>query len=108
MRCLLAGLLVVLCVSCASETVKPQPVQPPGTPAAVVWIRGDVKHEVVPWTEDLTLARAIVAAEYKGLGDPHAIFVVRHGQTYKISPRELLRGRDDPPLEAGDMIVIER
>jgi hypothetical protein len=108
MRLLIAGALVILCASCATDTVKPQQVQPPGTPAAMVWIRGDVKHDILPWTEDLTLARAIVAAEYKGLGDPHTILINRRGQSYRINPRELLRGNDDPLLEPGDVIVIER
>ena|SRR5258705_2227504 len=108
MRLPVAGLVALLCAGCANKAVRPQQVQPPGTPAAMVWIRGDVKHDVVPWTEDLTLARAIVAAEYRGLGDPHMILVIRQGQTYRINPRELLKGRDDPPLEAGDVIVIER
>ena len=73
-----------------------------------MWIRGDVKNPAVPWNEELTLARAIVAAEYKGFWDPHVITIIRQGQSYKINPRDLLKGRDDPPLEPGDTIVIER
>jgi len=110
MRLLVALFLVSLCAGCSSSRVSSQPAQPPppGTPAAVVWIRGEVKNSVLPWTEELTVARAIVAADYRGLGDPYNILLIRQGQTRKISPRNLLNGRDDPPLEPGDMIVIER
>lgn len=74
----------------------------------MVWIRGDVKSPVVLWNEELTLARAIVAAQYKGLWDPRAITIIRQGQTHKVNPRDLLKGRYDPPLEPGDTIIIER
>jgi hypothetical protein len=74
----------------------------------VVWIRGEVKNSVLPWTEEMTVARAIVAADYRGIGDPYSILLIRQGQTRKINPRDLVKGRDDLPLEPGDMIVIER
>jgi hypothetical protein len=80
----------------------------PSEQKPVVWVRGDVKNRAVTWDEELTLSRAIAAAEYKGLWDPHAISILRAGQTYKVDPRDLLRQRDDPILHPGDVVVIER
>lgn len=88
--------------------MQPQPLPMPAAQQPVVWVRGDVKHFAVPWNEELTLARAIVAAEYTGLWDPRLITILRQGEAYKVRPRDLLAGRDDPPLEPGDTIVIDR
>ena len=73
-----------------------------------VWVRGDVKNQIIPWTEDLTLSRAIVAADYQSVFDPRAIVVVRQGQVYRINPRDLLKGTDDPSLQPGDIIELQR
>jgi hypothetical protein len=88
--------------------VQPIPAPPPPAQQPVVWIRGDVKNPAVLWSEQLTLARAIVAADYKGLWNPRMITVIRQGQSYRIHPRDLLQGREDPTLEPGDTIIIER
>jgi hypothetical protein len=103
---LIVLLLTALCAGCSGPRV--QVIQPPPTQQPLVWIRGDVKNPAVPWNDQLTLARAIVAAEYKGLWDPHVIMIIRQGQTYRVKPRDLLSGRDDPALEPGDTVVIER
>lgn len=101
---LFAVLVLAGCVTKQTIQVAPPPIgQQP-----VVWVRGDVKNRAVPWDEGLTLSRAVVAAEYTGLWDPHAIAVVRGGQTYKVDPRDLLKQRDDPILQPGDVVVIER
>ena len=73
-----------------------------------VWFRGPVRHPRVPWTEELTLARALATAEYTGTFDPRTIKVIRKGQTYPIDVKRLLRGLEDPPLEAGDLIELSR
>jgi hypothetical protein len=71
-----------------------------------VWIVGNVKTPVVPWTQDLTLSKAIIAAEYRGAKDPDEIIVQRKGQEpLHIHPQQLLRG-EDMPLQAGDQIEI--
>src|SRR5688572_11623593 len=85
-----------------------QVVAPPAEQRAVVWVRGDVKNRALPWDEEMTLSRAIVAAEYTGFSDPHAISILRAGQAYKISARDLLKQLDDPPLQPNDVVVIER
>ena len=73
-----------------------------------VSFRGDVKKSSVPWTEDLTLTKALMAAEYSGLWDPHTITITRHGQTYRVNPRRLLSGAEDPALEPGDIVEVRR
>jgi hypothetical protein len=75
---------------------------------SAVLVRGDVKTPLILWTNGLTLARAILAAEYRALSDPHTILIIRAGQTYKINPKHLLSGREDPPLEPGDIVAIQR
>ena len=73
-----------------------------------VWFHGLIRHPRVPWTENMTLAQALVAAEYTGTLDPASIKVIRQGQTYRIDPKRLLRGLEDPPLEPGDIVEITR
>jgi hypothetical protein len=73
-----------------------------------VFVRGDVKNQIIPWSEDLSLARAIVAAEYRGPWDPHRILIIRKGEAIKINPKHLIWGTQDPLLEAGDIVEIER
>ena len=73
-----------------------------------VFVRGEVKNPIIPWNEDLTLAQAIVAAEYRGPWDPHLILVIRKGQTFKVNPKHLLWGTEDPHLQAGDIVEIQR
>jgi hypothetical protein len=101
-------LLVALALAGCITRQTTQVVAPPADQMAVVFVRGDVKNRAVPWNEEMTLSRAIVAAEYTGLWDPHAISIVRAGHTYKVNARDLLKQRDDPPLQPGDVVVIER
>lgn len=76
-----------------------QPQTPP------VKVEGPVRNSIVPWTSGLTLGRAIVAAQYQGVGDPSEIFVIRSGLAHRIDIRGLFNG-DDPPLEPGDIVHI--
>lgn len=73
----------------------------------VVIVRGDVKNEIVPWTEDMTVAKAILQAEYLGLADPKRIIVVHNDVGTEIKPSDLFRGKD-VPLEPGDMVVLKK
>jgi len=73
----------------------------------MVTVRGDVQHSQIPWTEELTLARAIVAAGLNGLINPTAFEVIRKGEASRIDARRLLRG-EDFSLEAGDVIEIRQ
>jgi hypothetical protein len=75
----------------------------PKTP--FVTVAGPVNNHTIPWTEDLTLAKAVVAADYTGFLDPRLIRVTRDGVTTDIKPGALLRG-EDMPLQAGDTIQV--
>jgi hypothetical protein len=76
-----------------------QPQQP------VVTFIGPVRNPMVPWSQDLTLAKAIVAAGYDAKGDPRQIMIVRNGQAIPVDPKKLLEG-EDIPLVAGDLVQI--
>jgi hypothetical protein len=71
-----------------------------------VWFRGDVRNQRVPWTEGLTLAQAILAAQYTWNWDPRLVTITRAGEVYSVNARRLLRGQDNPLLEAGDLVEI--
>jgi hypothetical protein len=70
-----------------------------------VSVHGAVRNPLIPWTEGMTVAKAIVAAEYFGKKDPTEILVVRRGQAFRVDPKQLLQG-NDPPLETGDLLEI--
>lgn len=68
-------------------------------------VMGNVRNPEIPWTDGLTLARVIVAAEYLGAHNPRQIAVVRQRERFPIDPNTLLRGQDIP-LEPGDAVEI--
>ena len=70
-----------------------------------VTVMGPVRNQLVPWTEDLTLAKTLVFADYTGKGTPQEIIVVRNGVAQRIDPNELLAGKDIPMLQ-GDVVQI--
>lgn len=72
---------------------------------AVVTFIGPVRNPTVTWTQDLTLAKAIVTAGYEPLSDPKQIMIVRNGQAIPVDPKKLLAG-EDVPLVAGDLVQI--
>ena len=71
-----------------------------------VTVLGEVRNVRVTWTEELTLTQALVAADYVGRREPVSIWVNRQGRSYFVDPKRLLKGREDPPLEPGDIIHI--
>ena len=66
---------------------------------------GPVDNPSVPWTPELTLAKAIVSAGYHG-PDPTDIIIVRNGQGTRLDPHKLLNG-EDVPLAAGDVVCVK-
>lgn len=68
-------------------------------------VLGQVRNPKLDWTEELTLARAIVAADYQGTADPRDIILHRGNEQSHISPTQLLAGQDWP-LQPGDRIEI--
>ncbi len=70
-----------------------------------IQINGRVRNPTILWTEDLTLAKAIVAAEYYAPTDPISITILRQDQQIRVVPRKLLAG-EDVPLQPGDVIEL--
>ena len=70
-----------------------------------VTVLGPVKNPLITWTEDLTLAKALVAADYYLRGDPKEIMIVRNGKAIPVDVKQLLAG-EDVTLQAGDVINI--
>ena len=70
-----------------------------------VTVIGPVRNPLVPWTQELTLARALVEADYYNKDNPKEILIVRNGQPIPVDPKQLLAG-EDIPLEAGDVVQI--
>lgn len=68
---------------------------------------GPVQNFVVPWRDGLTLAQAIVSAQYTGNGNPSAITIHRAGQDIAVDPKQLLNG-EDFPLQVGDVVELQQ
>jgi hypothetical protein len=71
-----------------------------------VVVRGPVRNPVVPWTEGLTLAKAIVDADYTGYMNPHFVRVIRNGLMIEEMKGIDLLHHHDVPLEPGDIVDI--
>jgi len=70
-----------------------------------VTINGEVRNHVVPWTQGLTLAQAIVTAEYCGAKDPGQMILVHKGIATRLDPKQLLSGVD-VLLQPGDIVQL--
>ena len=70
-----------------------------------VTVNGEVHNRIVPWTEGMTLAKAIVAADYHGAADPGQILIVHNGIATRVEPQQLLSGVDIP-LQPGDIVQL--
>lgn len=70
-----------------------------------VTVLGPVRNSLVPWTADLTLAKAVLAAEYYGPRDPSVIIIQRGGKEFSYDPKTLLSGQDIP-LDPNDVVEI--
>ena len=82
-----------------------QALEQSGPKPKIVTVTGQVRNPVIPWTEDLTLAKAIDAAQYTGYLNPRLIRLIRDGQPTDIKPSALLNGQD-MPLQPGDTIQV--
>jgi len=88
----------------ATAATNPGPVLP-DLQQPVVWIIGPVRWPVVDWRRDLTLARAILEAEYLPATDPRQILIHRGTLAIPVKPARLLNG-EDWALLPGDRIEI--
>ena len=84
-------------------------VLPPNLPSTIdpqIRIFGAVKNSVLPWTDGLSLARALVEAEYQKATTPLAITIYRNNQPIHIDPQRVLQG-EDYSLFPGDIVFIQ-
>ena len=70
-----------------------------------VTVNGEVRNHVVPWAEGMTLAKALVAADYSGAAEPSQILIVHNGIATRVQPGQLLSGVDIP-LQPGDIVQL--
>ena len=75
--------------------------------ASDIVFTGEVRNKSIAWREGLTLAEAILAADYQAPRDPISILIIRKGQVIPVEPKALLRGHDEP-LEPGDRVELRR
>jgi hypothetical protein len=71
-----------------------------------VRILGPVKNPVLMWSDGLTLAHALVEAEYQRPNTPKAITIYRNNQPISIDPQTVLQGADYL-LFPGDIVYIQ-
>lgn len=112
---LTAAWLTLIAAGCAHRTSKSTaPTPQAGSPAPnlplltepVVWIVGPVRWPVLDWHRSLTLAQALLAAEYIPEKEPRLILLHRGTVTLPIDPARLLEG-EDWALLPGDRIEIQ-
>jgi ABC-type hemin transport system ATPase subunit len=70
-----------------------------------VTVLGPVQNPRVPWVAGLTLAQAIVTANYLDSRTPTAIIVTRQGKSTTLDPNILLNGAVIH-LEPGDVVEL--
>jgi hypothetical protein len=91
------------------QTQMPPPVTSQPVPSSTdpeVRVLGSVRNPVLTWSEGLTLARALVLAEYEKSTVPTAITILRNNQPLQIDPQRVLQG-EDYPLFPGDIVYIQ-
>lgn len=70
-----------------------------------VTIIGEVRNPLVPWTAELTLVKAVLAADYYGQSDPTEIVIQRNGQEILYDAKQVLNGTD-VQLQPSDVIQL--
>jgi hypothetical protein len=120
MKILFTGLLllvltVVGCTSRSKAQARAQAAYAAGQQQAMmrmqdaqrtsIRVLGNVRNPEILWTDGLTVAQVIVAAEYLGQHNPRQIVVVRQRERFPVDPNALLQGRDIS-LEPGDTVEI--
>jgi len=105
---LILSAVLLICTGCETTSPSPSPAsvsEPEFIPHSVI-VKGNVLHPVLPWTEDMTVTRAIVQADYVGLRNPYTISIMRQGERLFVDPARLMLGIIDPWLEAGDILEL--
>jgi hypothetical protein len=71
-----------------------------------ITVQGQVRQSFIPWTREMTLAKAILAADYFGTQDPKEITIIRDGEELPVDVDRLLAG-EDYPVVPGDTVRIK-
>ena len=79
---------------------------PQPAPGNTVAILGPVQYPSLTWTSDLTVTKAIVAADYVDPGSPSQITVYRQHTSFTVDPQSLLNG-EDVALLPGDVLKLQ-
>jgi hypothetical protein len=79
---------------------------PAPAPGNTVAILGPVKFPALTWTPDLTVTKALIAAEYTPAGTPSQIIVFRQHTQFSVDPTALLNG-EDTALLPGDVLKLQ-
>ena len=88
------------------QAAQPQAPQMQQSTDPLVRILGPVKNPVLTWSDGLTLAHALVEAEYQNPNTPRSITIYRNNQPFTIDPQSVLQG-EDYPLFPGDIVYIQ-
>mgnify|MGYP002630480975 CR=1 FL=1 len=72
----------------------------------VVTVNGQVVRRRVDWREGLSLAEALLEAEYTGTTTPVSLRITRGGRPISVTMRRFLSGSQNPILEPNDVIEV--
>jgi hypothetical protein len=72
-----------------------------------VTVLGEVRTQLVPWTIDLTLGKAVLSAGFYGRKDPAEITIQRDGAEIQWDPKRLLSG-EDMALQPNDVVILRQ
>jgi hypothetical protein len=73
-----------------------------------VYFRGQFRNRSIPWVEGMTLAQAILEAQFLANWEPYEIILSRQGAVQRVKTKRMLSGLQNPLLEPGDQIEINR
>jgi hypothetical protein len=105
-RAYLAGAQAARAQMQQAQAPQSTPQMMPSTTEPQVRVVGSVKNPVLPWSEGLSLARALVEAEYEKSTAPSAITILRNNEPLQINVQQVLQGADYP-LFPGDIVLIQ-
>ena len=118
LECILSLLLVMTLCGCetkATARARARAAYAAGRAAAYhqfeeeqrtsIRVIGDVRISEIEWEDGMTLAGALLVAEYQNKGVPGEIFIDRHGLRIPVNMKAFLKGHD-VILEPGDTVEI--
>ena len=72
-----------------------------------ITVVGQVQNPVVPWSRNMTLARALVQAVYLGTTQPTGITIRRGGEVIHVDMKRFIEG-EDSMLQEGDVVELQQ